>query len=137
MPITVYLDNTAYIRTNGSEYETHRKDVKFMQYRIDPKSGNSLSILGFGCMRFSKSLSASFGLSLGKPFDDKKIEKLVLEAIDKGINYFDTAYLYAGSEEFLGATLKKYNLREKVYIATKFPLMIAKNAEDLDKYFDT
>ena len=53
-------------------------------------------------MRFSKSLSASFGLHVGKAFDEKKIEKLLVEAVNQGINYFDTAYLYSGSEEFLG-----------------------------------
>lgn len=108
-----------------------------MQYRKDPRSGNQLSQLGFGCMRFSDNLASSFGLSLKKnTFDEKKIENLLVEAVDKGINYFDTAYLYAGSEEFLGATLKKYGLRDKVYIATKLPTMFAKKAEDLDKYFD-
>lgn len=108
-----------------------------MQYRTDPRSGNRLSALGFGCMRFSKSLSASFGLSVGKPFDERKVEELLVNAIDRGINYFDTAYLYAGSEEILGSTLQKHGLRDKVYIATKFPLMFAKKAEDLDSYFET
>lgn len=107
-----------------------------MQYRVDPRSGNKLSVLGFGCMRFSKSLSASFGLKVGKAFDEKKIEKLLVEAVDAGVNYFDTAYLYAGSEEFLGTVLRKHGLRDQVYIATKFPLMFARKAGDLDKYFD-
>ena len=88
-------------------------------------------------MRFSKSLSSSIGFRIGKGFDEKKIEKLLVDAVDKGINYFDTAYLYSGSEEFLGTTLKKHELRDKVFIATKFPLMFAKKAEDLDKYFNT
>lgn len=109
-----------------------------MQYRTDPITGNQLSQLGFGCMRFTNSLASSFGLSLRKkPFDEKKIEELLLKAIDGGINYFDTAYLYAGSEEFLGKTLKKHGLRDKVYIATKFPLMFAGKADDLDRYFNT
>jgi len=108
-----------------------------MQYRVDPRSGNKLSVLGFGCMRFSKSLSASFGFHIGKSFDEKKIEKMLVDAVDRGINYFDTAYLYAGSEDFLGRTLKKHGLRDKVYIATKFPLMLAKKREDLDRYFYT
>ncbi len=77
-----------------------------MQYRTDPRSGNKLSVLGFGCMRFSGSLRSSFGFGIGKGYDEKKIEKLLVDAVDKGINYFDTAYLYAGSESFLGSTLQ-------------------------------
>jgi hypothetical protein len=50
-----------------------------MQYRIDAKSGNKLSILGLGCMRFPQSKSET--------------ERLVLTAIEGGVNYFDTAYL--------------------------------------------
>jgi len=72
-----------------------------------------------------------------RSFDVKKTEKLLTDAIENGVNYFDTAYMYPGSEEFLGAALKKYGLRDKVYIATKFPQMFAKKAEDLDKYFST
>ncbi len=108
-----------------------------MQYRTDPRSGNKLSVLGFGCMRFSGSLRSSFGFGIGKGYDEKKIEKLLVDAVDKGINYFDTAYLYAGSESFLGSTLQKHGLRDKVFIATKFPLMLARKPEDLDRYFNT
>ncbi len=65
-----------------------------MQYRTDPKSGNQLSVLGFGCMRFARGLNARI--------DIDKAEKLVLSAIERGVNYFDTAYLYGGSERTLG-----------------------------------
>ena len=82
-----------------------------MQYRVDPKTGNKLSILGFGCMRFGGTdLISSFS---GR-FDAQKAEDLIKTAIDKGVNYFDTAYVYIGSEEILGKTLAKYGLREKV-----------------------
>jgi len=63
-----------------------------MQYRIDERSGNKLSILGFGCMRFSRGISG---------IDAQKAEQLILRAIEAGVNYFDTAYLYAGSERTL------------------------------------
>jgi predicted aldo/keto reductase-like oxidoreductase len=43
-----------------------------MRYRIGPRSGNRLSVLGFGCMRFSKSLASSFGLGR-KSFDDEDV----------------------------------------------------------------
>jgi len=97
-----------------------------MQYRIDPKSGNKLSILGFGCMRFPRNLSR---------IDMDKTEKLILEAIKKGINYFDTAYIYFGSEEALGTILHQNKLRDKVFIATKLPIMKCQNYEDFDRLF--
>jgi len=101
-----------------------------MKYRTNPKNGDKLSILGFGCMRFGG--NDSFGGS----FDEQKAENLIKTAIDQGVNYFDTAYIYSGSEEILGKTLSKYGLRETVYIATKLPLIFCKRKSDLDKYFN-
>jgi len=56
--------------------------------------------------------------------DEEKAEKIIDYAIENGINYFDTAYIYhkGESEGFLGKALKKYN-REKYYIADKFHLL--------------
>lgn len=103
-----------------------------MQYRIDPKSGNRLSVLGFGCMRFGGSdLVSSFS---GK-FDRARAEKLITSAVNMGINYFDTAYLYSGSEDILGQTLEKHALRDKVYIATKLPLILLRKKEDIERIF--
>ena len=103
-----------------------------MNYKMNPKNGDKLSILGFGCMRFGgEGLSNSF---TGR-FDTQKAERLIKSAIDNGVNYFDTAYVYAGSEEVFGKTLSKYNVRDKVYIATKMPLILCRNKNDLDKYF--
>ncbi|MEA3278300.1 MAG: aldo/keto reductase [Pseudomonadota bacterium] len=45
---------------------------------------------------------------------------LVLRAIDRGVNYFDTAPDYGRSEEYIGEALKKYKQRDKIYIASKF-----------------
>lgn len=104
-----------------------------MKYRINPKNGDKLSVLGYGCMRFG---GDSLAKSFAGGFDKKKAEQLIVSAVEHGINYFDTAYIYAGSEEILGNTLKKHNLRDNVYIATKMPLIMCKKAEDLDKYFD-
>jgi predicted aldo/keto reductase-like oxidoreductase len=98
-----------------------------MLYRKDVKSGKDLSILGFGCMRFPKNLGM---------IDMRKTEQLLLDAVEGGINYFDTAYIYPGSEEALGALLEKHGLREKVYIATKLPLVICRGPEDFDKFFN-
>jgi predicted aldo/keto reductase-like oxidoreductase len=98
-----------------------------MQYRIDKKSGNRLSALGFGCMRFGKTISGAVDL--------KKAEGLIVRAIEGGVNYFDTAYIYPGSEEALGAVLERNGLREKVYVATKLPIVLCRRHEDFDKYF--
>lgn len=103
-----------------------------MNYKINPKNGDKLSILGFGCMRFGgDSLTSSFAGG----FDTKKAEQLIKSAIDSGVNYFDTAYVYNGSEEVLGKTLAKYGVRDKVYVATKMPLILCRSRNDLDKYF--
>ena len=91
-----------------------------MNYRKD-KYGNALSILGFGCMRF--------------PADKEEAEREVLYAIDQGVNYFDTAYIYPGNESALGEILHKNNVREKVRIATKLPHYLIKSVDGLEKMF--
>ena len=93
-----------------------------MQYRTDPKNGNQLSVLGFGCMRF--------------PRKTELCEELITTAIKMGINYFDTAHLYTGSEAALGKILKKHNLREKIYIADKLPHFRCKGPDAFDRFFD-
>ena len=97
-----------------------------MQYRIDPKSGNKLSALGFGCMRFPRGIN----------IDLAKSEKLVVEAVEQGINYFDTAYVYGGSEDTLGKIINKNILRSKIYLATKLPHGKCKTYEDFDRIFN-
>ena len=69
----------------------HKKQSKIktvrgetMQYRIDPKSGNKLSVLGYGCMRFTKK---------GMSINVEKAETEMKYAIDLGVNYFDIAYI--------------------------------------------
>ncbi|MCL2494602.1 MAG: aldo/keto reductase [Oscillospiraceae bacterium] len=93
-----------------------------MQYRTDPKSGRRLSALGFGCMRL--------------PNSAEQREQLIVSAVAAGVNYFDTAYLYPGSEAALGGILKKNDLREKIYIADKLPHSRCKSAGDFDKFFN-
>jgi len=98
-----------------------------MQYRIDKKSGNKLSILGFGCMRFPRNIGG---------IDMRKTEELVMRAIEGGVNYFDTAWIYPGSEEILGTIFEKNQAREKIFLATKLPLVMVKSSNDFDKYFN-
>ena len=99
-----------------------------MQYRTDMKSGNQLSILGFGCMRFPRNLTQ---------IDVNRTEQLIVKAVQEGVNYFDAAYMYGGSEDTLGAILAKNNLRDKVFIATKLPFAKCKTRHDFDTLFDT
>lgn len=96
-----------------------------MQYRSD-KYGNSLSVLGFGCMRFPNKA----GL-----IDMKETESEIMTAIRSGVNYFDTAYIYPGSEAALGEILEKNQVRDQVYIATKLPHYLIKSREGLEKLF--
>lgn len=97
-----------------------------MQYRKD-KYGNDISILGYGCMRFTKK---------GSGIDFEKAQKEILSAISLGVNYFDTAYIYPGSEACLGRILDENQMRDKVKIATKLPQYMVKKPEAIDTYFN-
>jgi predicted aldo/keto reductase-like oxidoreductase len=68
--------------------------------------------------------------------DMKKTEELVMRAIEGGVNYFDTAWIYPGSEEALGGILDRQGVRDTVYIATKLPVLMLRGREDFDRYFD-
>ena len=97
-----------------------------MQYRKD-KYGENLSILGYGCMRFSKK---------GGGIDVEKTEQELLAAFRAGVNYFDTAYIYPGSEAALGEILERNGIRDRVRIATKLPQYLVRNLASLDRYFN-
>lgn len=97
-----------------------------MKYRKD-KNGNELSVLGFGCMRFTK--------KNGK-IDIDKAESELMEAYNAGVNYFDTAYAYPGSEAALGEILERNGIRDKVKIATKLPQYFVNNSAALDRFFN-
>ena len=96
-----------------------------MNYRLD-KYGNQLSILGFGCMRFQR--------KQGK-IDMALAQEQIMEAFHGGVNYYDTAYIYPGSEAAIGEIFEKNGIREQVYIATKLPHYLIKSREGLDKLF--
>ena len=97
-----------------------------MQYRKD-KYGNELSVLGFGCMRFQQKMGR---------IDLEEAEREILLAVEKGVNYFDTAYIYPGSEAALGEILERNQIRHKVNIATKLPHYLIRNRDGLDKLFN-
>jgi len=90
--------------------------------------GKDVSILGFGLMRLPK-------ISGTTDIDYEESIKLVDYAMANGINYFDTAYTYAGSEEFAGMALSKYP-RESYCLATKCPPWKVKNADDFERIFE-
>ena len=84
-------------------------------------------MLGFGCMRFTKK---------GNNIDLEKAEKEIMAAYRAGVNYFDTAYIYPGSEAAIGEIFERNHIRDKINIATKLPQYMIRNRSGLDKYFD-
>ena len=96
-----------------------------MQYRKD-KYGNEISALGYGCMRFSQKAGR---------IDLPKAEQELLAAINAGVNYFDTAYIYTGSEAALGEILERNQMRGRVNIATKLPHYLIKSRAGIEKIF--
>ena len=97
-----------------------------MQYRKD-RNGNELSMLGFGCMRFTRK---------GGGIDIDKAEKELLAAYHAGVNYFDTAYIYSGSEAAVGEIFERNHMREKVNLATKLPQYLIGSRAAVDRYFE-
>ena len=97
-----------------------------MLYRED-RHGERISILGYGCMRFSRK---------GAGIDLVKAEGEIMRAIEAGVNYFDTAYIYPGSEALLGEILEKNNVRDQVKVATKLPPYMVSNHAAIDRIFN-
>ena len=97
-----------------------------MLYRKD-RYGNELSALGFGCMRFT---------TINGKIDMAKAEKEILRSIELGVNYFDTAYIYTGSEAAIGEIFERNGVRDKIKIATKLPQYLISNRKAIDKYFN-
>ena len=96
-----------------------------MRYRKD-KYGNSISVLGYGCMRFPRA---------NGQIDREAAQRQILAAIEGGVNYFDTAYIYPGSEAVLGEILERTRKREEVYIASKLPHYLVRKPEQMEKIF--
>ena len=97
-----------------------------MKYRKN-RQGGDISILGYGCMRFTRS---------GAGIDMAKAEKEIMRAYESGVNYYDTAYIYPGSEAAIGEIFEKNNIREKIQIATKLPQYLIASRAAIDKYFN-
>ena len=80
-----------------------------MQYRKD-RAGEALSVLGYGCMRFTRK---------GGGIDLDKAEREIMAAYEAGVNYFDTAYVYPGSEAAIGEIFERNHMRDQIRIATQ------------------
>lgn len=102
-----------------------------MKYRKFGNSDFEVSALGLGCMRLPT--KRFFPLKV----DPNKSIKLIRRAVDKGINYLDTAWIYhfGESERVLGMALQD-GYRDKVHLVTKLPMFVVKEANDFDKYLD-
>ena len=97
-----------------------------MLYRKMKKAAPNLSILGFGCMRLPQ--TPDFHI------DEPKATEMIRYALDQGVNYVDTAYVYHNgeSEMFLGRALSG-GYRQKVNLATKLPVWVVEKREDMDR----
>lgn len=96
-----------------------------MQYRKN-RSGEEISLLGYGCMRMTRK---------GNGIDLDKAEQEVRTAIKGGVNYFDTAYVYAGNEVAVGEILHRIGCREQINLATKLPHYLIKSIDGVEKMF--
>ena len=100
-----------------------------MNYRINPKTGQKHSLLGFGAMRLPKNKDGSPGI------DREEAVRLIRHAIDSGVNYIDTAFTYdeGGSEETVAQALRD-GYGDKVMVATKLPTMRLRKAEEHEAF---
>jgi predicted aldo/keto reductase-like oxidoreductase len=104
------------------------KEAK-MLYREVPKNGDKLSVLGYGCMRLPQRMQS---------INEKLAEKQIMYAMERGVNYFDTAVPYHNgkSEPFLGKLLSNNGCRDKIKIATKLPHWMTHSKNEMDAMLD-
>ncbi len=100
-----------------------------MRYRRFGMSDFQVSALSFGCMRLPT--------IEGGAVDEPEAIRMIRHAVDSGVNYFDTAYMYHGgqSERVLGKALRD-GYRERVKVATKLPHSQVHEPADFDRIFD-
>ena len=102
-----------------------------MEYRNFGDINCQVSALGFGAMRLPTSENESSDIV------EEEAIKMIRHAIDNGVNYVDTAWPYHGEEsEKLVAKVLKDGYRKKTKIATKLPIWLVEDKEDLDKYLN-
>ncbi len=91
----------------------------------------NVSLLGFGTMRFPTVSPDS------SEIDREEAEKMLAYALNEGVNYIDTAYMYhdGQSEPFLGQALQSYK-RDSYYLATKMPMWLGKDSAGIARIFE-
>lgn len=105
---------------NNEPLAAREPDADQMTYRTTPTTGDRVSLLGYGCMRWPLVNPKE----RNSPIDQEQVNRLVDYAIEHGVNYFDTAPVYGRglSERVTGIALKRHP-REKFFIATKLSNM--------------
>jgi predicted aldo/keto reductase-like oxidoreductase len=111
-------------------------DKAQMTYRTNPNSGDNVSLLAFGCMRFPMRPEAT-GPN-GPQIDEAAAFRLVDYALAHGVNYFDTAYGYHGgvSEEVTGKALERHP-RDAFFLADKMPGYLNPTRDEAKTIFET
>ena len=106
-------------RKSDATSETSEPQKGQMTYRVNPSTGDRVSLLGFGMMRLP-SVSGKSAREQGDEIDQEQVNRLVDYAIEHGVNYFDTspAYCKGQSEHATGIALSRHP-RDKYFIATK------------------
>lgn len=102
-----------------------------MKYRKFGSTGFKVSALGLGCMRLPTKKLMPLQVDMPKSI------KLIKSAVDKGVNYVDTAWVYhlGASEKIVGSALQD-GYRKNVHLVTKSPLFLVNKAEDFDKFLN-
>ncbi len=116
-PILSACSNEAKQSTTNSANDRKEPSPETLTYRVNPPTNDRISLLGYGCMRWPV-IQGEDGKK--NKIDQVKLNELVDYAIEKGVNYFDTApvYMQGQSEEAMGISLSRYP-RDKYFIATK------------------
>lgn len=107
-----------------------------MTYRTNPRNGDRLSLLGFGCMRFPMAPDADSPRSTD--IDEAAAFRMVDYALAHGVNYFDTAWPYHGgmSEVVIGKALARHP-RNSFFLCDKMPSFLNPTLADAKKIFET
>ena len=115
--LTVGLTSCRPKSTSTTNESTPEAETNKMIYRIQPKSGDKISLLGYGCMRWP-TVSGTSGENL--VIDQETVNKLVDYAIEHGVNYFDVSpvYLEWKSETATGIALSRHP-RDSYFLASK------------------
>ena len=108
-----------------------------MQYRTVPKNGDILSALGYGTMRLPLRTTESRQSPDPEQVDEARAIRQIRSAIESGVNYLDTGYLYRNgeSEVVLGKALAE-GYRDRVKIADKLPPTLVTSREDMDRFLE-